>query len=144
MRTCPKCRSKRIKQVPNNTLDVVAKCEDCGHEDFVNEFEEEIKSEIKNEDRFIILQVKKPKECTGCEYDWESCEITCPHNTEKGQTLSEFETIIEEIIYSCSQVSLTMPLSQAKNDKTLKHINSFKLMLKQAKAVTDRLFKGVK
>lgn len=141
---CPKCGSSNITQVLNNSLDVVAKCDDCGYENFVNEFQKKIKLEVKNEDRFIILQVKKPKECAGCEYDWESCEITCPHNTEKGKTLSEFTTIIEEMMYSCLNVSLTIPLSQAKEDKTLKHINSFKLMLKQAKAVADGLFENAK
>jgi len=139
---CPKCGSSKITEVPNNTLDVAVKCDDCGYEDFVNEFEKQSKEEIKSEeDRFIILQVKKPKECTGCEYDWKSCEITCPHNTEKGKTKEQYVKELEEIIYSCSKVSLSMPLEKAKNDNTLRHIDAFKLMLKQAKAVADNLFR---
>ena len=44
---------------------------------------------MADNDRFVISLVTKPKECAGCEYDWESCEITCPHNTDKGKTRAE-------------------------------------------------------
>ena len=39
MMICPKCNSDKISEVPNNTLDVVAKCDKCGYEDFVGTFE---------------------------------------------------------------------------------------------------------
>lgn len=37
---CPKCGSFKVSEVPNNTLDVVAKCDKCGYEDFVKKFDE--------------------------------------------------------------------------------------------------------
>ena len=37
---CPKCKSINIMEVPNTTLDVVAKCTDCLYVDFVKKFEQ--------------------------------------------------------------------------------------------------------
>lgn len=49
-------------------------------------------------ERFVIKKGAKPKECDGCESNWETCEITCPHNTEKGKTRAEYESIVLKAI----------------------------------------------
>lgn len=36
---CPKCGSKNISNVTNFSLDIVAKCDDCGYENFIKNFE---------------------------------------------------------------------------------------------------------
>jgi hypothetical protein len=47
---CPKCGSSKITEVPNNTLDVAVKCDDCGHENFIKKFEEK-----KSGNLFLIV-----------------------------------------------------------------------------------------
>lgn len=49
-------------------------------------------------ERFEIKKVVKPKECNGCEYDFKTCEITCPHNYGQGKTRKEWENVLYNII----------------------------------------------
>lgn len=46
---CPKCKSINIMEVPNTTLDVVAKCTDCLYVDFVKKFEQNGDSNENNQ-----------------------------------------------------------------------------------------------
>lgn len=49
-------------------------------------------------ERFEIKKVVKPKECDGCEFNWETCEITCIHNYGQGKNREEYEDIILKAI----------------------------------------------
>lgn len=93
---------------------------------------------MADNDRFVIGLVVKPKECNGCEYDWETCEVTCEHNIRKGKTRAEYEDMIAESIYKqilneeLKYSTCGIPDFVAEN---------FKIKAKNyAKAVVDRLF----
>ena len=81
---------------------------------------------MADNDRFVIIKRIKPKECTGCESNFETCEITCPHNWGKGKTRAEYEDVILQTINEELDKVLKME----------KKINNIGL----AKAVVDRLF----
>lgn len=49
-------------------------------------------------ERFEIKKVVKPKECDGCEFNWETCEITCLHNCGQCKTREEYESIVLKAI----------------------------------------------
>ena len=52
---------------------------------------------MADNDRFVVGLVVKPKECNGCEYTFETCEVTCEHNIRKGKTRAEFEQMFYEL-----------------------------------------------
>ena len=77
-------------------------------------------------ERFVIKKVAKPKECDGCEYVFETCEITCPHNYGQGKTREEYEDIVLK--------SIDFELNKVLNG--VSNITNIQV----AKAVCDTLF----
>lgn len=98
-------------------------------------------SNMADNDRFKISKVKKPIECKGCEYDFETCEITCIHNYGQGKTRAEYEDMIAESIYK-KTVEQNQSYVLRPDVKTQKDfLEAIKKQCKiYAKAVVDRLF----
>lgn len=121
MANCTDCEKYTFcPLVENGDVDVYAEAKEKNCENFERE------SNMADNDRFKIEKVKQPIECKGCEYDFETCEVTCEHNIRKGKTISEYEDMILQTI-------------NKELDKVLKNgekINNIGL----AKAVVDRLF----
>ena len=88
-------------------------------------------------ERFVIKKVAKPKECDGCEYVFETCEITCPHNYGQGKTREEYEHMIAETL-----IKYKIKKSGRKlNEHTIGEIYDIRTVCNElAKAVCDALF----
>lgn len=115
---------------------------------------------MADNDRFVIQKITTNKKCffreqdginqhprTRCLIDPQSYEYVFDSDCKKceeGKTRAEYEDMIAESIYNCSVDSLSISWNKVKEETTLHNTKFYNNILKQAKAVVDRLFGGGK
>ena len=92
---------------------------------------------MADNDRFKIEKVKQPIECKGCEYDFETCEITCIHNYGQGKTRAEYEQELAELIYKDVEQIVLETINETTKWKPSEYFKKAKSI---SKKTVDRLF----